>query len=84
MNHLQIFDKIEVSKVNSNIVCEWQKIKFAESKREEYKPLFFCCIGRNKIMKKIIVGINNEELSIVEELSVFGWNFGSLQIYGVK
>ena len=35
-------------------------------------------------MKKIIVGINNDELSIVEELSVFGWNFGSLQIYGVK
>ena len=31
-----------------------------------------------------IVGINNEGLSIVEELSVFGWNFGSLQIYGVK
>ena len=61
-----------------------KKSSLPKANGEEYKPLFFCCIGRNKIMKKIIVGINNEELSIVEELSVFGWNFGSLQIYGVK
>ena len=31
--------------------------KFAKSKREGDKPLFFCCIGRNETMKNIIIGI---------------------------
>ena len=31
--HFKIFDKIKVLKVNHNIDCVRQKIKFAESKR---------------------------------------------------
>ena len=34
--HFKIFDKIKVLKVNHNIDCVRQKIKFAESKRGGY------------------------------------------------
>ena len=48
--HFKIFDKIKVLKVNHNIVCVRQKIKFAESKRGGgTNPSFLLCKkGLNK------------------------------------
>ena len=58
MNYFEIFGKIEVSKINSIIVCKWQIfLSLLKANGRGDKPLFFCCIGRNETMKNIIIGI---------------------------